>query len=121
MRKISNPIFVLSLAGAFFFSSIVCCCTHHLTQEKTSKSGCCHKTAKADPVKCTDGCLSLTKSAETAKTFDLNPSATVHISPIIVSTIAFNSVPVIKSLHLNGPPGIIAIVPLYTQFHTLRI
>ncbi len=121
MRKIFNPIFILSLAGAFLVSSLVCCCVRHLVQEKTAKVDCCHKTTKADPVKCADGCSSLIKSAETAKIFDLAPNAAVQMPPVIGTSLSFKPVHTIKPVFVNGPPGPVALVPLYTQFHTLRI
>lgn len=122
MRRVINPIFISGLVGVFLVGSFVCCCARHLMQpQKVVKTDCCHKTAKADPVKCTDGCSSLSKSTETAKAFDLVPSTDVQITSVIVSTFSFKPVHTIKPVFLNGPPGPFTVVPLYTQFHSLRI
>jgi hypothetical protein len=120
MRKaLFNPLFALALAGAFLFSAVVCCCVKHLAQEQT-KSSCCHK-AKKDHAKCTDGCSSLVKSAETAKTFDLTSSASSIVAIPDFAAVVYAPAYIIKPVFLNGPPGPFSAVPLYTRFHSLRI
>jgi hypothetical protein len=119
MRKtLFNPLFALALAGAFLFSAVLCCCVKHIAQEQ-SKS-CCHK-AKKDHAKCTDGCSSLVKSAETAKTFDLTSSTPSVVALPDFAAVAYTPAYIIKPVFLNGPPGPISAVPLYTRFHSLRI
>ncbi len=61
------------------------------------------------------------KSAENAKAFVLASAVDGHIVPVTISAIYFKPVHSIKSVFANGPPGFVAVVPLYTQFHSLRI
>ncbi len=120
MRKAFFPLAVVSLIGVFLFSTLVCCCVRHLVQDK-KVSSCCHKTAKSDPVKCTDGCSSLVKSAEKTKTFDLSPAPLILAQQSFTPEFSLKPVHITKSIFINGPPGPFTAVPLYTQFHSLRI
>ncbi len=122
MKKLWYSLIVWSMSGAFLVGALLCCCARQLVAEQTTaKAGCCHKTAKADPVKCTDGCSSFFKSAEKAKVFDLAPSSGVHMPLAMGPSFSVKPVHTIKPVFLNGPPGPVTMVPLYTQFHSLRV
>ena len=119
MRMTFKSMLVLSLAGVFLVGSFMCCCMRHLVPQKAKS--CCHKAAKANPVKdsCKDNCS--VKSAETAKVFDLAPNAGVMFVPAIVSVFSLKPVHTIKPVFLNGPPGPVVTVSRYLLFHSLRI
>ena len=119
--NIPKSFLVMALAGTFLAGTIFCCCIRQFVQEKAQTS-CCHKTTKADPVKCGAGCSSIIKSAENTKLFDLVPSSGVMpVPPVVVSVFSFKPVHAIKSVFLNGPPGPVSVVPLYIQSRSLRI
>jgi hypothetical protein len=127
MRIIFKPIVPLLLAGAFVITSVLCCCVRHLieTQPAAKAASCCHtKTAKTDPSskKTCDGCSSVLKSSDTVKVFDLTPVSLIKFSSVATASVfTFKPVHTIAPVFVNGPPGPLSIVPLYTQFHSLRI
>jgi|GEM_PF-5907597 len=120
MRKAGNIAVAMVMAGAFIFTSMFCCLTHYWPQAKAH--ACCAKTAHGTPGQSDCGaCPLVLKSVDTAQTFNFTaPSFIIAFTGVV--PFAFKPVQVfLKSAFLNGPPGPIYAVPLYTQFHSLRI
>ncbi len=116
----------MALAAVFAVSAVMCCCVRHLVQEHASaKSSCCQgKSSKSDSSHTTcDSCSSITKSADVlAKVHFTSPSnGALNHSTFDLSPLTFELKTKLNSAFLNGPPGPVVTVALYTQFHSLRI
>ena len=123
MRMTFKSILISALIAVFTAGSIMCCCIRHLTEVKGAIKSCCQ--AKADKGSASKtackGCDSVLKSAESTQIFDLTFSLKPVVHPSFVIAYRLPLTANNFSQWINGPPGPVSTVPLYTQFHTLRI
>ena len=129
MRKAFRSALVLGLAGAFTIGAVLCCCVRDIAHASISVAkihACCAaKAPKADTQhkgECAH-CTSSLKIAEAAHSFVLTPSLS-HIVKVLPAGTAFVPRPCTikhQTVWVHGPPGFFTSVPLYTQFHQIRI
>jgi len=118
--KIITAVFV---GLAFLASAAVCSCviqSAHIFGKKISCSDCA---SKAQPPAGHECCLIKTFPMDAAKNLVLATPLLTLLAGAVVSLLYITFPPhlAFRSIYLNGPPGSLSLVPLYTQFHSLRI
>ncbi len=124
MTRIFKTLTAVVVGSLFIVGSVLCCCVRHLAVDVKVKSCCAAKHAKSESSKKScDGCSSVVKSVETVKVFEL--SAVKFFMPFqkMGTGTNFYAWKTLKNwsqspFFRHSPP---ALVPLYIQFHSLRI
>ena len=121
MHRTFKTALILGLAGVFAIGAVLCCCARNIVPTK-AHACCASKHTDHKAADCSQ-CSSSLKIAEAAQySFVLTPP--LHAFKVLPAAAAF--VPRLCTVEhqtawINGSPGFVHAVPLYIQFHQLRI
>ncbi len=123
MSKIFSKIVAVVVAGAFGFAALFCCYNHPAVDNKIVQDSCCAtKTSSKHSSKADcSACPIVKKSVDLAQVFTLTSTQFTTADFVYFHTMTSKPAHAITPVFINGPPGSVVAVPLYIQFHSLRI
>jgi len=127
LSQFLTAVFITSFLTTAFFCSCAGSAEISLDPDvHLDETGCCHssqgKTSHSSDKHCDCYVIKMVNADITAKTFLAAPGS-ISQQPFILNNFFPNkSIDIEHNLsYTHGPPGPIAVVPLYIQFHSFRI
>lgn len=124
MNRAGFKITALIVAGAFSIAALFCCYRHSAVDGNSSKkSSCCaaKETSKHSNNADCSSCPIVHKLVDVWSQFTLNPQSISNVVVFNPVYLVLTPTHVIAPVFLHGPPGPIAVTPLYIQLHCLRL
>lgn len=123
MKKFIKPFFVSMLIVMFMATAVFCCCVIKSAMASAQKATCSHCASTKQAPGANQCCFTKASPMEVAKNSLVPMPLFSLLVMAFVSLLYITPNPrlALRSLYINGPPGPLALVPLYIKSRSIRI